>query len=86
MDMMNLIETGGAVMLTMGVLEVLKRMKYVPAKFIPAIGLFIGMLLCWVGSAAGILPVIGWANIVWYGIMTGLMACGLFSGVKNMRK
>jgi hypothetical protein len=83
MDMMNLIETGGAVVITIGILEVLKRMDIVNTKYIPLLGLIVGILVCGLGAAAGVLPVIGWANIVWYGITTGLMACGLFSGVKN---
>jgi sulfite exporter TauE/SafE len=86
MDMLELIGTGGAVAITMGILEAFKRMELASTKFIPIIELIVGMFVCWMGSAADVLPVADWAGIIWYGIMIGLMACGLFSGVKNTVK
>jgi hypothetical protein len=86
MDMMAILETGGAVMLTMGVLEGMKRMELIPTKFIPILGLIIGIIICGLGSAAGMLAIGGFAKVAWYGIVTGLMSCGLYSGVKNVTK
>lgn len=84
MELITILETGGAVALTIGVLEGIKRLEYVSAKFIPLIGLVVGILICWLGSAGGVLAIEGTADIIWYGLMTGLMSCGLFSGTKNI--
>lgn len=86
MEMLSIIETGGAIALTIGILEGLKQMNIVATKYIPIIGLIVGIVICGLGSVAGVLPITDWANVVWYGIMTGLMSCGLFSGVKNAVK
>jgi uncharacterized membrane protein len=83
MDMINLVETSLMVAVTIGILEIIKRSNIIMAKFIPAIGLIVGIIVCALGAAAGVLPVDGWSKVIWYGIITGLMACGLFSGVKN---
>jgi hypothetical protein len=42
------------------------------------------MIVCWLGSTSGMLAIEGYASVAWYGIVTGLMSCGLYSGVKNV--
>jgi hypothetical protein len=84
MNMMAILETGGTVMLTMSILEGFKHMDLIPSKFIPIFGLIVGVIVCGLGAAAGILAINGVASVSWYGIITGLMSCGLYSGVKNV--
>jgi len=64
---------------TLGLTEVFKRAFNIGKRFVPAISIVIGIGLCSsVMYTLGGNPLIG----IFGGIVSGLMACGLYSGVK----
>lgn len=60
------------VAVTIGLVEVIKRLEWLPTRFLPLVAVVLGIVTFYVGSSSSIL----------IGIVTGLSAVGLFSGVR----
>lgn len=60
------------VAVTMGLVEVVKRMEIVSTRFLPLIAVVLGIVSFYVGTSTSVLM----------GVVTGLTAVGLFSGVR----
>lgn len=68
--------------LTVGLVEVVKRMEAVPVRFLPVIALLVGVALAAVGGSA--VGLSSWREVIVAGLMAGLSAMGLYSGGKTV--
>lgn len=66
--------------ITACLLEVVKRATNMETRYVPLIALFIGMLL---GLGAAPLSDLTIAELLWSGAISGFMASGIFSAVKQ---
>jgi len=64
--------------LVIGLTEVAKRALKLPKKFIPLTSLIIGLIVSLICAFDGIV-----SSVILSGIIAGLSAVGLYSGVKN---
>jgi len=71
--MSELLSFAVLVALTIGVTEVIKRAGNVPTRFIPAIALILGFILCLIGNLTSITSI-----TILTGIAVGLSSSGLF--------
>ena len=68
-----------------GLVEAIKRGFGVNERWAPVVSIFVGIGLTLLGGAAGlIIPSIVVAGAVWYGLLAGLSASGLYSGVRAL--
>lgn len=65
--------------ITIGLAEVYKRLG-LPKRFIPLVDLFLGLIISIITGLSTGKTII---NCVMDGLIVGLSACGLYSGVKN---
>lgn len=68
--------------LIMGLAEVIKRLELIDVKYIPVVDIILG-LICGICIYSGEQSM---TVSVLIGLFLGLSACGLFSGVKNLRE
>lgn len=82
-ELINYLLTPAAqVLLIIALAELIKRMELFDSKYIPLVDLILGIISGIV--VFGIMQGLGWLTGGLLGIALGLMACGLFSGVKNV--
>lgn len=62
--------------------EIIKRLELFDSKYIPLVDLFLGVVSGII--VFGIMQDLGVLTGILLGVALGLMACGLFSGVKNV--
>lgn len=77
-----LLTPASQIALIIALVEMIKSMGF-PTKFIPLVDLVLGLIsgICVYGLMQGM----GIANGIILGIALGLSACGLFSGIKNLK-
>lgn len=84
-ELINYLLTPAAqVLLIIALAELVKKLELFDSKYIPLVDLIFG-----VASGVivfGVMQGLGWLTGVLVGVALGLMACGLFSGVKNVTK
>lgn len=73
-----MIEVSAMVAIAMGLSEMLKKAELIPAKFIPLVNLGLGIGASFVWNQTD------WRTALLQGVIVGLTASGLFSGVKNV--
>lgn len=73
----------GQIAIIIALAEMIKRLEIVPKKFIPLIDVILGIIsgLVVFGYSMGLGAIKG----VILGLAIGLSACGLFSGIKNVK-
>lgn len=73
----------GQIAIIIALAEMIKKLEIVPKKFIPLIDVILGIIsgLVVFGYSMGLGAIKG----VILGIAIGLSACGLFSGIKNVK-
>lgn len=73
----------GQIAIIIALAEMIKRLDIVPKKFIPLIDVILGIIsgLVVFGYSMGLGAIKG----VVLGLAIGLSACGLFSGIKNVK-
>lgn len=82
-ELINYLLTPAAqVLLIIALAELIKKMELFDKKYIPLVDLILGVVSGIV--VFGIMQNLGWLTGAMLGIALGLMACGLFSGVKNV--
>lgn len=77
-----LLSPAAQVLLIIALAELIKRMELFDSKFIPLVDLALGIISGIV--VFGLMQGLGWLTGIMLGVALGLMACGLFSGVKNV--
>jgi len=84
-ELINYLLTPAAqVLLIIALAELVKRLELFDSKFIPLVDLGLGIVSGII--VFGLMQDMGWLTGGLLGIALGLMACGLFSGVKNVTK
>ena len=68
-----IIESAVLLGIVMGLVEVVKRTKLIPDEFLPMVAVLIGIGISYLGNLTELLT----------GVILGLTAVGLFSGIKN---
>lgn len=82
-ELINYLLTPAAqVLIIIALAELIKRMELFDSKYIPLLDLILGIASGII--VFGVMQGLGWLTGVLLGIALGLMACGLFSGVKNV--
>ena len=73
----------GQIAIVIALAEMIKKLEIVPKKFIPLIDVILGIIsgLVVFGYSMGLGAIKG----VILGLAIGLSACGLFSGIKNVK-
>lgn len=79
-----LLSPAAQVLLIIALAELVKRLELFDSKYIPLLDLGLGIVSGVI--VFGIMQGFGWLTGILLGIALGLMACGLFSGVKNVTK
>lgn len=75
--------TSAAFGVVVGLVEVIKRASGIDERFVPLVALIVGVGVGFLGAGAGlVLPPPVAALTVWYGLVSGLGACGLYSASK----
>lgn len=78
-----LIFTSASIGVIIGLVEVVKRATHLQDRWAPLLALVIGVGTGFLGSAAAlVVPTPLPALVVWYGLIAGLSASGLYSGMK----
>lgn len=77
-----LLSPAAQVLLIIALAELIKRMELFDSKFIPLVDLALGIVSGVI--VFGIMQELGILTGILLGVALGLMACGLFSGVKNV--
>ena len=77
-----LLSPAAQVLLIIALAELVKRLELFDSKYIPLLDLGLGIVSGVI--VFGIMQGFGWLTGILLGIALGLMACGLFSGVKNI--
>ena len=80
---MNVIATGVITAIVMGVSQMIKTLGF-KAKFIPAINLLLGIILFACAFALGVSEAPSLGIALFEGMIAGLTAGGLYSGIKNI--
>lgn len=84
-ELINYLLTPAAqVLIIIALAELIKRLELVDSKFIPLIDLIFGIVNGVI--VFGLMQNMGILTGALIGVALGLMACGLFSGVKNVTK
>lgn len=77
-----LLSPAAQVLLIIALAELVKRLELFDSKYIPLLDLGLGIISGVI--VFGIMQGLGWMTGIMLGVALGLMACGLFSGVKNV--
>ena len=77
-----LLSPAAQVLIIIALAELVKRLELFDSKYIPLLDLGLGIVSGVI--VFGIMQGFGWLTGILLGIALGLMACGLFSGVKNI--
>jgi len=77
-----LLSPAAQVLIIIALAELVKRLELFDSKWIPLLDLFLGIVSGII--VFGIMQGFGWLTGMMLGVALGLMACGLFSGVKNI--
>lgn len=84
-ELINYLLTPAAqVLVIIALAELIKRLELFDSKYIPLVDLILGIVSGII--VFGIMQGLGWLTGLLLGVALGLMACGLFSGVKNVTK
>lgn len=84
-ELINYLLTPAAqVLIIIALAELIKKLELIDSKFIPLIDLAFGIVNGVI--VFGLMQGFGWLTGALIGVALGLMACGLFSGVKNVAK
>lgn len=82
-ELINYLLTPAAqVLLIIALAELIKRMELFDSKYIPLVDLILGVVSGII--VFGVMQGLGFLTGLLMGVALGLMACGLFSGVKNV--
>lgn len=77
-----LLSPAAQVLVIIALAELVKRMELFDSKYIPLLDLALGIASGII--VFGIMQGLGWHTGLMLGVALGLMACGLFSSVKNV--
>lgn len=77
-----LLSPAAQVLVIIALAELVKRMELFDSKYIPLLDLALGIVSGII--VFGVMQNLGWLTGGMLGIALGLMACGLFSGVKHV--
>lgn len=77
-----LLTPAAQVLIIIALAELVKRLELFDSKYIPLLDVGLGIVSGII--VFGIMQGLGWLTGILLGVALGLMACGLFSGVKNI--